>query len=329
MEAKARLVMIVAGGTGGHLYPGIAVAQALVRKSISTATPIRIAFVVRSGDLGRDILQREGFDVHDLPGQGFPRKLSFNGFMFPIRFFQGFKAALDLTRLTKPDFVLGMGGYLSFPVLLAAKWRGIRTMVHEQNMLPGLANKGLSRIVDSVAVSFPESVKHFPPSRTWGARLPIREAIRPEEATQARGRLGLSPHLRALLVFGGSQGAHRLNQVIVESWKLLGRQMDLWQVLHIAGRADEAALIEAYRSLGLASRVLAYSHDMATLYAAADLVICRSGASTVAELLAVQRRAILIPFPHATADHQFFNAQVLQKRGLASIVLEKELTPER
>ena len=327
--AEGPLVLIVAGGTGGHLYPGIAVAQALVRKSLAAGTPIRVAFVVRSGDLGREILQREGFEVHDLPGQGFPRELSFKVFTFPVKLFQGFKGALDLIQSVRPDLVLGMGGYLSFPVLLAAKWRGARTMIHEQNMVPGLANKILGRTVDSVAASFPESVPHFPALKTWVAGLPIRDDMRPGDASQARARLGLSPDLQTLLIFGGSLGAHRLNQIVVETWRRLGRQADSWQVIHITGRADEALMIEAYRGLGLASKILPYSHEMPVLYAAADLVICRSGASTVAELLAVRRRAVLIPFPYATGNHQFFNAQVLEKRGRGSIILEKDLTPAR
>ena len=202
-------------------------------------------------------------------------------------------------------------------------------MIHEQNMLPGLANKLLGRAVDSIAVSFQESVKHFPVSKTWVSGLPIREDMRPGEASKARAQLGLSPDLKTILVFGGSQGAHRLNQVVVETWRLLARQTDSWQVIHVTGRADEVIMAEAYRSLGIASQVLAYSHDMPALYAAADVVICRSGASTVAELLAVQRRAILIPFPYATDNHQFFNAQILEQRGWGSIILEKDLTPAR
>lgn len=329
MAASSPLVLIVAGGTGGHLYPGIAVARALTRKPAVPAVSIRAAFVVRSGDLGRDILRREGFEVYDLPGQGLPRKLSLHGLTFPIQLFRGFKEAGHLMKSVKPDFVLGMGGYLSFPALIAARWRKIPTMIHEQNVLPGLANKMLGRMVDSVAVSFPESARHFPAPKTRVAGLPIRDDMQPGDAGQARARLGLSPDLRTLLVFGGSQGARRLNQVVVETWRLLGRQTDSWQVIHVTGSADGSAVADAYRNLGLTSRVLAYSHEMPTLYAAADLVICRSGASTVAELLAVHRRAILIPFPHATADHQFFNAQVLEKRGWASIILEKDLTPER
>src|SRR5258708_4689 len=159
--------LIVAGGTGGHLYPGIAAARAVVKRE-----GWEVIFAVRKGDLGKDLLEREGFQIIELPGQGLPRRLSTKAFTFPIALVAGFAQAWMAVRRIQPDIVIGMGGYLSFPVLLVARLQGVPTLIHEQNVYPGLANRFSSRWVRSVAVSFPESKKYFPAGNVWFSGFP-------------------------------------------------------------------------------------------------------------------------------------------------------------
>ncbi len=324
---KKYVILIVAGGTGGHLYPGIAVAQALKEAPENRAPSLRIVFVVRSGDIGREILDREGFEVRDLAGQGFPRELSLKALNFPLKFIKGLLGAFALLHELKPDFVLGMGGYLSFPVLMAARLKGIATMIHEQNVFPGVANRFLSRFVESVAVSFPESRSRFPAGKSWLSGLPIRSVFKPLAKAEGRRRLGLDPELHTIFVFGGSLGARRLNKVVLEMWEQWDREKAPLQVIHVTGTQDEVGARAVYNRLQIKGVITGYCHEMALAYGAADLVICRAGASAVAELLAVERPAILVPYPFATNDHQFYNAKILESRGLAQVIREKDLTP--
>jgi UDP-N-acetylglucosamine--N-acetylmuramyl-(pentapeptide) pyrophosphoryl-undecaprenol N-acetylglucosamine transferase len=321
----AQLALIVAGGTGGHLYPGISVARA-IKKSGSNWD---VLFVVRKGDLGREILQREGLAVAELPGQGFPRRPSIAALQFPFKLAAGFIQSFALLKEKQPRVVVGMGGYLSFPVLLAARWKGIPTLIHEQNVMPGLANRFLGRWVSTVAVSFAESQAYFKRRDIRVSGLPVRSEIGTVSRSQARKELGLADNLTTFFVFGGSQGARRINLVMIDVWKRLASHVASFQVLHVTGMTDYESVRQAYQSLKVKSVVLPYCHAMASAYAVADLVICRAGASTVAELIAAQRSAIFIPFPHATDNHQFFNAQVMEKKRWAEIILEKDLQADR
>ena len=319
-------ILIVAGGTGGHLYPGIAVAQALWRAPLSEGQRRpEIRFVVRRGDLGREILQREGFDVREIAGQGLPRRLSPTLFKFPAAFLNSCRETFALLDEEKPDFVLGMGGYLSFPVLLAATWKRIPTLIHEQNAFPGLANRLLGRWVHSIAVSFPGSDSFFPKRKTWLSGLPVRLTLKAIEPALARETLGLKKNCLTFLAFGGSLGAHRLNEILLDVWQRLVAAGKPFQVLHISGPRDFAVFETAFKEAKIPGKLLSYCHDMPSAYAAADIVIARSGASTIAELTTIGRPAILIPYPYATNDHQWFNAQVLVQKGCAEAIREKDL----
>lgn len=320
-------ISIVAGGTGGHLYPGIAVAQALWKMpEMTTGLRPQIRFVVRRGDLGREILRREGFDVVEIAGQGFPRRLGAAAFQFPLAFYRSWRQASDLLTRERPDFVLGMGGYLSFPVLTMAALRGIPTLIHEQNAVPGVANRLLGRWVRSVAVSFSGTETFFPAKKVWVSGLPVRLTLKASEAGAARDALGLRRDLPTFFAFGGSLGAHRLNEVLLEVWKALHAAGQAFQVLHVTGTRDYEAFAAPFTAAGIPGKMLPYCHDMPNAYAAADLVFCRSGASTIAELAAAGRPAFLVPYPYATNDHQWFNAQVLVGRGLAEACRERDVS---
>jgi len=312
-------ILIAAGGTGGHLYPGLAVARALSGHDI--------LFVVRRGDLGRDILKKEGFAVEEISGQGLPRSLSPKLFTFPFVFIQGWLDTWSLLKRYRPDRVLGMGGYLSVPVVMTAHALGIRTMLHEQNVFPGLANRLLSRWADSVAISFPASQPYFKGKNVWVSGLPIRREIGRIDKTAARASLGLTKDLTTFLVFGGSLGAAKLNSTVVDAWPLLIQKNIPFQVLHVTGAKDFDRVRKLYEGLQICAQVLPYCHQMAEAYAAADAVICRAGASTIAELQAAKRPALLIPYPYASNNHQLYNAQVLEKRGQAKVISDQALTP--
>jgi UDP-N-acetylglucosamine--N-acetylmuramyl-(pentapeptide) pyrophosphoryl-undecaprenol N-acetylglucosamine transferase len=314
-------ILIVAGGTGGHLYPGLAVARAL--------SGHEVCFVVRRGDLGMDILRQENFPVKEISGQGLPRSFSLKGLSFPYFFLRGWVEAAALLKQVRPDWVVGMGGYLSVPVIVLARFMKIKTLLHEQNVVPGLANRLLSRFADSVALSFPASKSYFSGNKVWVSGLPVRPGMGLVDAISARQKLGLEQQCLTFFVFGGSLGALRLNTLAVEAWPLLQAKGLKFQVLHVTGTKDFQRVEGLYRRLGLAAKILPYCHEMPEAYAAADAVICRAGASTIAELLAVERPAFLVPYPYASNNHQVENAEVIEKNNLGRFVLEKDLKPDR
>ncbi|HVO32475.1 MAG TPA: undecaprenyldiphospho-muramoylpentapeptide beta-N-acetylglucosaminyltransferase, partial [Elusimicrobiota bacterium] len=320
--SSAQTVLIVAGGTGGHLYPGIAVAQALRDMPSRSANVI---FVVRTGDLGKAILAREGFQCVEIPGQGLPRRPSFGLLTFAWTLASGYLAAWRCLGQCRPAVVVGMGGYLSFPVMTAARFRGIRTIIHEQNVLPGLSNRWLARAVDSVAISFVDSARYFPAAKTWLAGLPVRQEIGTVQKGAARQSLGLVEDRFTVLVFGGSQGAHRMNEEVLNICRQSAEELRGMQMVHVTGEKDYDKLAKEYSGSGVRAIVMPYCHNMAAAYAAADLVVCRAGASTVAELERARRPSILIPYPFASEDHQRFNAEHLVNLGLADMILERDL----
>jgi UDP-N-acetylglucosamine--N-acetylmuramyl-(pentapeptide) pyrophosphoryl-undecaprenol N-acetylglucosamine transferase len=311
-------ILIVAGGTGGHLYPGIALARVLSGHDVK--------FVVRRGDLCRDILQKEGFAFREIAGQGLPRAFSLRALNFPLNFLLGWVETWALLRDIRPDRVVGMGGYLSIPVILTAHFFGIRTLLHEQNAFPGLANRFLSRWSDSIAVSFPVSLIYFPKVKSWVSGLPIRPEIGRIDQAAGRRNLGLAPQIPTILVFGGSLGAQKLNSLCVEAWPLLRAKNLAFQVIHITGTKDYERVQMMYDRLRLPAKLMPYCHAMSDAYAAADVVISRAGASTIAEILEVRCQALLVPYPFASNNHQIYNAQVLEDEHLARVVLDKDLS---
>jgi UDP-N-acetylglucosamine--N-acetylmuramyl-(pentapeptide) pyrophosphoryl-undecaprenol N-acetylglucosamine transferase len=277
--------------------------------------------------LGREILAKEGFAVQEIAGQGLPRALSFGILTFPIRFVQGWIESRRLLKKFRPDWILAMGGYLSVPVVVNARMLGLRVLLQEQNVFPGLANRFLSRWADSVAVSFQESVGYLKGKNVWVSGLPIRPEIGRVTQAEGRKRFGLAADQPTYLIFGGSLGAQRLNSLAVEVWPLLLQKGRPFQVIHVTGTQDFERVRKLYRSLNFSAQVLPYCHEMAHAYAAATAVVCRAGASTVAELLAAKRRALLVPYPYASNDHQVYNARVVEKAGLGRIIADADLSP--
>jgi UDP-N-acetylglucosamine--N-acetylmuramyl-(pentapeptide) pyrophosphoryl-undecaprenol N-acetylglucosamine transferase len=311
-------VIIAAGGTGGHIFPGVAIAGEFRRRDPST----EILFVGTARGLESKIVPREGFDlalikVGALKGvRVFERVKSLAG--LPT----SFVAARRILKRFKPDVVIGVGGYSSGPTLLMAALSRIPTMVVEPNAMPGFTNRVLARFVNAAALSFAEAQKYFG-HRGVVTGNPIRTDF--AQLTQkVRGdRLNL-------LIFGGSQGARAINEAAVAALPLLAASKTGLAVVHQTGEAALDQVRREYAEAGFGSAdVRPFIHDMADQSARADVVICRSGATTVAEVAAAGKAAIFIPFPFATDDHQRKNAEAFESVGAARMILQADLTPER
>lgn len=309
-----KTLMVMAGGTGGHIYPGVAVAEVLKRQGW------RIVWLGNPAGMEARIVPSRGYDMAwinfgALRGKGLVRAA-----LLPFNLLRGFWAALRALKTFKPSVVLGMGGYVSFPGGMMAALIGRPLVLHEQNAVAGLANRVLAGVADRVLSGFPVVLK----GAQWVGN-PVRAEIAavPEPAARYAGRQG---SLRVLVV-GGSLGARVLNETVPRALALLPEGCRP-QVTHQAGAAQIDALKAAYAQAGVAGELLPFIDDMAARYAEADLVICRAGALTVAELAAAGVASILVPLPHAVDDHQTHNARFLSEAGAATLMAQSALTPE-
>jgi UDP-N-acetylglucosamine--N-acetylmuramyl-(pentapeptide) pyrophosphoryl-undecaprenol N-acetylglucosamine transferase len=310
-------VVIAGGGTGGHLYPGIAIARELVaRRPGATVT-----FAGTARGLEARVVPREGFQLDVLRSAG----LKGHSGMAAIRGLALLPLsagdAWGILSRRKPDLVIGVGGYSSGPVVMLAALRGIPTLLAEQNAVPGLTNRLLARVVRAAAVSFESTVSFFG-RRGFVAGNPVRpeffEGHEGDEGPGARGRA-------RVLIFGGSQGAHAINVAMVEAAPQLAAAGGV-DVTHQTGERDVELVRAGYRDAGLAARVEPFLYAMDREMKQADVIVCRAGATTIAELTASGRAAILIPLPTATDDHQRKNAEVLAQAGAAELIEQKDLT---
>jgi UDP-N-acetylglucosamine--N-acetylmuramyl-(pentapeptide) pyrophosphoryl-undecaprenol N-acetylglucosamine transferase len=310
-------IAIVGGGTGGHLYPGIAIAQELKRWDPRA----RIMFIGSRGGLERAIVAREGYRHFEITSSGLARRQWREQVAAVWHLLQGFGEAMRLLRRLQPQVILGLGSYVSGSVMLAAGALSIPRLIHEQNVIPGLTNRLLGHIVNRVAVSFEASAAYFPKGKAVMTGNPVRPAI-----CQVRGQAHEPNGRLHLLIFGGSQGAHRLNAAMLEALpQLVDVQEDLW-IVHQTGPNDFAMAQKTYADGGYPGVVHTYIEDMATEYAAADLVICRAGASTIAELTVTGTAAVLVPFPYAANAHQEHNAHTLAAAGAAEVMPDQRLS---
>ena len=306
-------VVITGGGTGGHLFPALAVGAALAaRRPEAQALFVGASEGVESAVLPRLGHAFRGLEVRQIKGKGW-RGQAAALLLLPA----AVRQAARLLREYGAQVVLGVGGYASFPTVLAARILRIPAVIHEQNAYPGLANRWLGRMASAVAVSFEAAAAFFPAGRVTVTGNPVRPEIRPGDAAEARRRLHLLPERFTVLIFGGSQGAHRINVGTTEALPRLAGQRGHIQFLHGTGERDLARVRQAYEEGGFQARVEAFFQDMAMAYAAADFVIARAGASTIFELAAVGKPALLVPYPYAANDHQRLNADVMVRAGAA------------
>ena len=310
-----KTLMVMAGGTGGHIFPGIAVAEEL------RAQGWRIVWMGNPDGMEARIVPPRGYDTAwvrfgALRGKGLVRKL-----MLPVNLLSGFWQALRAIRRVRPDVVLGMGGYITFPGGMMAALLGRPLVLHEQNSVAGLANRVLAKVADRVLSGFPAVLENA----EWMGN-PVRAVIA-AVLPQAERMAGRQGPLRVLVV-GGSLGAAVLNETVPQALLRLAPEQRP-QVVHQAGERQIEALRAAYARAQVEGELRPFIDDMAAAYADADLVICRAGALTVAELAAAGVASLLVPFPYAVDDHQTGNARFLADRGAAYLLPQSELTPDR
>jgi UDP-N-acetylglucosamine--N-acetylmuramyl-(pentapeptide) pyrophosphoryl-undecaprenol N-acetylglucosamine transferase len=313
-------VLIAGGGTGGHLFPALAIAQELRRQEPEA----EILFLGGDRGLERRIIPREGFAFTSVPVRGWSRKLRWQNVTFPWFLFSSLWRSFMILRRFRPGVVVGTGGYVSGPVVLLASLLGVPTLIQEQNSLPGVTTKMLSRRVNQVHLSFSESRKYF--RRKNHLRMsgnPLRQGLDRVERRAAAQVFSLDPEGKTVLILGGSQGAHSINMAVAQGFdRLLAAQVQiLWQT----GQRDFAQIQGQFGGRGPKTVVADFIENMGAAYGVADVVICRAGATTVAEIAACGLPAIFVPYPYATGDHQRINAQALVKAGAATMVLNGEL----
>jgi len=323
-EQGVKTLMIAGGGTGGHIYPAIAIAREYLARDASH----RVVFVGTQYGLEKTIVPKAGFPLEFISVGGLKGKggldLLRNIARLPLGFIQAFK----LIGKHKPNVVLGVGGYSSGPVLIAAVLRRVPTIIHEANAFPGLANRAVSRFVTTVAVAFAEALPRLGRQDGVVTGNPIRAEF--FNAAVSSPRQPTTDNRQLLLIFGGSQGSRVINNAIIAALPHLASLKDTLDIVHQTGPTDHEKVVAAYRDTPFANaRVVPYLDPMVDEIAAADLVVCRAGAMTLGELAAVGRAAILIPFKDATNNHQEVNARVVETSGGALVITEKELSPER
>ncbi|MCW9050435.1 MAG: undecaprenyldiphospho-muramoylpentapeptide beta-N-acetylglucosaminyltransferase [Deltaproteobacteria bacterium] len=310
-------LLLAGGGTGGHLFPAVALAQLLLQQD----SEAKVLFVGTERGLEQRALPKLGLplatvDMVGVVGRGWRGKLQ----LLP-KLLKSFVQAKKIISKFKPEIVIGVGGYASVPVLLAAKYMGIPYVIHEQNAIPGLSNRLLGRWARLICLSFPGSVSGFDSSKTVVTGNPLRSGFEDVPKTLAQpGRL---------LIFGGSRGARAINQAVMQMLPLLNKRSLKPFIHHQTGDEDFRQVQQAYRDAGYdQAKVVPFIDDMPNAYSEASLVICRAGATTLAELTVCGRPAILIPFPFAAADHQTANARMLEEAGAAFTLAQDQLTAE-
>ena len=317
-------MMIAGGGTGGHLFPGLALAEEFRQRDSAT----EIFFVGTEHGIEAKIIPREGYPIKFLRSQGivgksFVKKVA--GFM---KLGLSFIDASSILNSVNPDIVIGVGGYASGAIVLVADLKSIPTMIHEQNSVPGLTNKILGRFVKRICVTYHESLSSFPMNKTFLTGNPIRTKILKGDREAACRLFSLDKDIFTVFAFGGSSGARAINRAMVDALNHLSDIKGDIQFLHQTGDRDFKGIRDSYRKAGVKGTVAPFIYQMAEAYAVADVVVSRAGATTLAELTALGKPAVLIPYPHAAGRHQEFNAMKLREMGAAMVMLESDLKGE-
>ncbi len=308
-------IVIAGGGTGGHLFPAVALAETFRSQDPSD----KILFVGTKNSLEISTLSGRGFDHMSIAVAGFKGRELWQQVRSLAKIPKGFFQAIGIIWRFNPDIIVGVGGYASGPVALAARLMGKKVVIHEQNILPGFTNRILARIASRIFISFPDTLAMFKSSKTVITGNPVRREILLAKKTK-------KPNRRfKLLIVGGSQGAHAINRAITEALDYFQEpgQIDF---VHQTGTNDLKWVADIYERHGIDATVQPFFEDMASAYSCADLVVCRAGATTVAELTALGKPAIYIPFPFAVNNHQELNARYITDSFGGEILLEKDLS---
>lgn len=323
-------ILVTGGGTGGHIYPALAILKGVKNRYPGS----EVLYVGTKVGLEADIVPKAGIPFATVTVEGLQRKFSLQTFAFGIKLARGLVEARRIINDFRPDVVVGTGGYVCGPVVYVAAQMGIPTLIHEQNAYPGITNKLLSRVVNHVAVTFSDSIPYFTRTKAiTHTGLPVREEILATDRQQGIRALSLDPGKKLVLVTGGSRGARSINQAMPKVLAALSTRADV-QVVHITGQLDYEEARERIRAVGIDTdsagniTIVPYLYNMADAMAAADMIICRAGATTLAEVTARGIPAILIPYPYASENHQEHNAKSLVNGGAAVMILDRALQGE-
>ena len=314
-------VVIAGGGTGGHLYPGIAVARELLARHPDA----EVTFAGTAQGIEARVVPREGFALDVIRSSGVKGKSLFDrargAALVPVSLADGWR----IVSARRPSLVIGVGGYSSGPVVLVAALRGVPTMLLEQNAVPGLTNRLLSRVVDAAAVTF-DSTQAFFGVKAFVSGNPVRPEFFAASGSHQESAIDDQTSVTRVLVFGGSQGAHAINVAMVEAASQLAAGGSHLRLVHQTGERDVEMVRTAYRQAGLQADVEPFLFDMGRQLGQADVIVCRAGATTLAEITAAGKAAVLIPLPTATDDHQRKNAEALAVAGAAELLPQRDLT---
>ncbi len=321
--------IISGGGTGGHLYPAIAVAEELIQRGLTGKKAKEdILFVGTEHGIEKNIVPREGYPIEYLHVTGFVGKSFLQKLRSLFQFALSFKSAFRILNRFRPKAVIGSGGYASLTVVICASLKGIPTIALEQNSVPGLSNRILSRFVDALCVTYEDSMSFFPAEKTFHTGNPIRTRILKTDIEEALKTFPVDRTKKTILVFGGSSGAISINSAIIDA---LPYMLDLKlyiQFIHQTGEKDFDRIKEHYKKAGFNALVYKFVHTIGEAYTVSDLLICRAGATTLSEITAAGKAAILIPYPYAAANHQEKNALRLEAINAAKVIKEKNLSGE-
>jgi UDP-N-acetylglucosamine--N-acetylmuramyl-(pentapeptide) pyrophosphoryl-undecaprenol N-acetylglucosamine transferase len=318
-ENKPRIAL-ACGGTGGHLFPGLAVARQLAERGCS------VTLLVSPKEVDQQAIKAApDFEVLTLPAVGLTRG---RAFAFVRGFYQSYRLARKNFQARPPQAALAMGSFTSAPPILAAKRLGAATFLHESNTIPGRANRWLSRLVDGAFIGFPSAGVRLHTRRATVTGTPVRPELRPRDPTECRAALGLDPARPVVLVMGGSQGASGINKLVTHALPSLAKIARDWQWFHLTGNADADKVKQAYAAAGLQATVHPFFPAMELAMGAASAAVSRAGASSLAEIAALRLPSLLIPFPAATDNHQYHNARAFEQTGAARLLEERTATIE-
>lgn len=322
-------LLIAGGGTGGHLFPGIAVAEEFLARDPRN----EVLFVGTERGIEARVLPKAGYPLECIATTGMRGKNLLSKVKGLWLLLQGYAQSRRIIRSFKPDLVLGVGGYASGPLVLAARKGSCSCFIHEQNALPGLTNRILAKVVKKVFISLEESRWHSPAGKMLLTGNPLRKQILENLHVRTNGYgngngNGNGKEFR-LLVFGGSAGAHRINMAMIEALPEMAELRERITITHQTGENDLEEVRQAYQQAGFCAEVVPFIDNMATAYQKADLVLCRAGATTIAEVTACGKACIFVPYPYATDDHQRKNAEALVDKDAGFMILDRELSGKR
>jgi len=318
-ESKALRIVIAGGGTGGHLFPGLAIAQEFMTRNERNT----VLFISTGNPLERSVLNETDFRLETIAAEGIKGRGLWNQVKSALKIPRGIVESLRILKAYQPDLTVGLGSYSAGPVVVSAWLMRTKIVLHEQNILPGITNRILARFADRIYVSFDDTKKRFDPQKIRLTGNPVRKELLNHHPDNGNDVAADSTSF-CVLIIGGSQGAHRINMVVVDALRHLAQKERLY-FIHQTGAADEQTVSAGYQRLGIAARVQSFFRHMAPLYKQADLIICRAGATTVAEVTALGKAVVFIPFPFAADNHQALNAETLARDGAAEMILEKDL----